>query len=139
MWLRPQFGGHIFAKNLNVFASYDCQKLAKNTTTKTVKRWGLLIFPNFFLGFLCLPFSALVVLSPSKGRGHTIDTNIKAKRDNMISELITNYLQNYESESESKIRGEVSMWDLNVKSHLSQSISIRKRKRRNIFGELISL
>ena len=37
-----------------------------------------------------------------------IDTEIKAKRNNITSGLKD--LQNYESESESKIRGEVSVW-----------------------------
>ena len=38
---------------------------------------------------------------------HTIDTEIKAKWNNMISELVT--FRKYESECESEIRGEVSM------------------------------
>ena len=37
-----------------------------------------------------------------------MDTEIKVKQNNMISELLT--FRIVESESESEIRGEVSMW-----------------------------
>ena len=43
-----------------------------------------------------------------KPRLVSIDTEIKAKAPQYDFQI--NYLQNYESESESEIRGEVSMW-----------------------------
>ena len=51
-------------------------------------------------------------------------------------------LENYENESESEIRGEVSMWTWMRKIICPINITriwTRKRKRRNIFGEFISL
>ena len=66
-------------------------------------------------------------------RTNAINTETQAKRKQ--NDFRINYLQNYESESESKIRGEESISVImNAKDHLSQLISLRKRKRQNIWG-----
>ena len=67
----------------------------------------------------------------------TIDTEIKAKRNNIISELVTFRITKAFS-SEIEIQGWSIYVDIYAKDHAVRLTSIRKRKRRNIFGEFIS-
>ena len=67
---------------------------------------------------------------------HTIDTEIKAKRKNIISELITFGI----AKAKAKVKfGVMYLCNHECERSSVQLISIRKRKRRNIFRELISL
>ena len=71
-----------------------------------------------------------------KKRDFTIDTQIKAKRNNMISELITFRI----TKAKAKVKfGVKYLCGHECERSSVQLISIRKRKRRNIFRELISL
>ena len=76
---------------------------------------------------------------PQHMSGHvrdTIDTEIKAKRNNMISELITFWI----TKAKAKVKfGVKSLCELECEVSSVQLISMRKRKRQNILGELISL
>ena len=69
-------------------------------------------------------------------KSFTIDTEIKAKRNNMISELITFRI----TKAKAKVKfGVKYLYGYQFERSSLQLISIRKRKRENIFGELISL
>ena len=86
-------------------------------------------------------FGCLVTdcFSLSSSHGHlsssyTIDTEIKAKRNNMISEFITVRI------TKAKVKfGVRYLCGHECERSSVQLISIQKRKRKNIFGELISL
>ena len=66
----------------------------------------------------------------------TIDTEIKAKRNNIFSELITCRI----TKAKAKVKfGLRYLYKHECERSSVQLISIRKRKRRNIFRELISL
>ena len=59
----------------------------------------------------------------------TIDTEIKAKRNHIISELITFRI----TKAKVKVKFGGSIYaNINAKDHLSQLISTQKRKRQNI-------
>ena len=66
----------------------------------------------------------------------TIDTEIKAKRNNMISELIA--LRITKAKAKAKF-GAKYLCGHDCERSSVQLISIRKRKQKHIFGELISL
>ena len=64
------------------------------------------------------------------------DTEIKAKQNNMMSEIITFRI----TKAKAKVKfGVKYLCGHKCKRSSVQLISIRKRKRKNIFGELISL
>ena len=66
----------------------------------------------------------------------TIDTEIKVKRNNMISELITFRI----TKAKAKVKFRVKyLCGHECERSPVQLISIRRRNRKNIFGELMSL
>ena len=66
----------------------------------------------------------------------TIDTEIKAKRNNMISELLTFRITKANAKAKCEVKYQCGR---ECERSSAQLISIRKRERRNMFGELISL